>query len=89
MAMAGLGSVTSIPFGVGWFLTPKVALAFVAGVVGSAPIVPAASRWCEAAWRHRPSTIEAAATAALALVFAAAALQIAGRSYDPFIYFRF
>ena len=87
-AMAGLGTVTSMPFGIGWFLTPKVALAFAAGLVGSAPIVPAVSRWCEGALR-RPWTIEAAATAALALVFVAAVLQIAGRSYDPFIYFRF
>jgi alginate O-acetyltransferase complex protein AlgI len=31
----------------------------------------------------------AAATAALALVLVASILQIAGRSYDPFIYFRF
>jgi alginate O-acetyltransferase complex protein AlgI len=88
-AMAGLGTPTSIPFGIGWFLTPKVALAFAAGVVGSAPIVPAVSRWCEGAFRRRPWTIEAAATAALALVFVTAVLQIAGRSYDPFIYFRF
>jgi alginate O-acetyltransferase complex protein AlgI len=89
MAMSGLGTATSIPFGIGWFLTPKVALAFAAGVVGSAPVVPTVSRWCEDAFRRRPWTIEGAATAALALVFLVSVLQIAGRSYDPFIYFRF
>jgi alginate O-acetyltransferase complex protein AlgI len=88
-AMAGLGTTTSIPFAIGWFFTPKVALAFAAGVVGSAPLVPWLSQWVEGVFRPRFWAIDAAATAVLVAVFAASVLQIAGRSYDPFIYFRF
>jgi alginate O-acetyltransferase complex protein AlgI len=93
-AMAGLYPPGITPFGVAWFLTPEVSLALIAGVIGSAPAIPALIRVVEtpapsAAEGPRRWLAEAAATAALALVFAASILQIAGRSYDPFIYFRF
>ena len=81
------------PFDVAWFLTPEVSLALAAGVVGSTPIVPAL---VHAADRHALSDVEgpgwlvgAAATAALMAVLFASILQIAGRTYNPFIYFRF
>jgi alginate O-acetyltransferase complex protein AlgI len=85
-AMAGVQPATVTPFGVGWFLTPEVLLALGVGTVGSAPIVPALTRFAGPA-PIRPTGV--AATAALVLVLAASILQIAGRSYDPFIYFRF
>ncbi len=88
-AMAGLTTAASPPFAVGWFLTPKVALALAAGMIGATPIVPLLARRLEAAVPARLWTVEAAATAVLALVFLSSVLQIAGRSYDPFIYFRF
>jgi len=85
-AMAGAAAPGIKPFESAWFLTPKVALALAAGAIGSAPIVPSIARFVD---RSRGWLAEAAATAALAAVLAASILQIAGRSYDPFIYFRF
>jgi alginate O-acetyltransferase complex protein AlgI len=93
-AMAGVPPVGVTPFAVGWFLTPEVVLALVAGTIGSAPLVPALIRLAgrpalSEVEGARNRLAEAAATAALVLVLAASILQIAGRSYDPFIYFRF
>jgi alginate O-acetyltransferase complex protein AlgI len=85
-AMAGTHAPGIKPFDVTWFLTPEVSLALVAGTIGSVPIVPALVR---RGGDSRGWLAEAAASAALALVLAASILQIAGRSYDPFIYFRF
>jgi alginate O-acetyltransferase complex protein AlgI len=85
-AMAGATAPGVKPFDAAWFLTPKVALAIFAGVIGSAPVFKAAAieRLASRGW-----LAEAAATGALVAVLAASILQIAGRSYDPFIYFRF
>ena len=85
-AMAGASAPGVTPFDVAWFLTPKVALAIFAGAIGSAPVfqVTAFERQAARGW-----LAEVAASAALAAVLAASILQIAGRSYDPFIYFRF
>jgi alginate O-acetyltransferase complex protein AlgI len=86
-AMAGAQAPGVKPFDVAWFLTPEVALALTAGVIGSAPVVPALVRRVErldARW-----LVDAAATAALMAMLFVSILQIAGRSYDPFIYFRF
>jgi alginate O-acetyltransferase complex protein AlgI len=85
-AMAGAATPGVKPFDAAWFLTPKVALAIVAGMIGSAPVFRAAAI---ERLRSRGWVAEAAATAALVAVLAASILQIAGRSYDPFIYFRF
>ena len=85
-AMAGAAAPGIKPFESAWFLTPKVALALAAGTIGSTPIVPSIARFVG---RSRGWLAEGAATAALAAVLAASILQIAGRSYDPFIYFRF
>lgn len=85
-AMAGATAPGVKPFDAAWFLTPKVALAIVAGAIGSAPVFHAGEieRRTPRGW-----LVEAAATTALIAVLAASILQIAGRSYDPFIYFRF
>ena len=85
-AMAGVSAPGVRPFDVAWFLTPEVSLALAAGVLGSAPVVPALTRAVD---RSRGWLADATATAALGLVLVASILQIAGRSYDPFIYFRF
>jgi alginate O-acetyltransferase complex protein AlgI len=94
-ALAGAGGSEPSPYALGWFLTPEVALALVAGVIGSAPLVPALGRWRDrvaaasapSAWR--PWLLDAAGTALLMLVFAAAIMQVAALTYNPFIYFRF
>jgi alginate O-acetyltransferase complex protein AlgI len=85
-AMAGATAPGLKPFDAAWFLTPKVAIAIVAGAIGSAPVFHAfqIERRTRRGW-----LADAAATAALFAVLSASILQIAGRSYDPFIYFRF
>jgi alginate O-acetyltransferase complex protein AlgI len=89
-AMAGTTAPGIKPFDAAWFLTPKVVFAMLAGAIGSTPVVrgvrttPALREVERRGWM-----VEGAATAALAGVLAASILQIAGRSYDPFIYFRF
>jgi hypothetical protein len=54
------------------------------------PVVQAAARTADAI---EPATrrwaLELSATAALLAVFVASLLQVAARSYNPFIYFRF
>jgi alginate O-acetyltransferase complex protein AlgI len=88
-AMAGVSAPGVKPFDVAWFLTPEVWLALAAGVVGAAPVVPAMSSFVSGPGYRRGWHVDAAATAALMLMLVASILQIAGRSYDPFIYFRF
>jgi len=57
------------------------------------PIVPALARWRDArAASAQPSavwTLDFAGTAALLLFLVASILQVAARTYNPFIYFRF
>jgi alginate O-acetyltransferase complex protein AlgI len=84
-AMAGAAAPGAKPFDAAWFLTPKVAVAILLGTIGSAPVVRALSDRATV----RGALTDAAATAALLAVLVASILQIAGRSYDPFIYFRF
>ena len=93
-AMAGLNHAAPTPFTPGWYLTPQLWLALVAGAVGSAPLVPALGRWRERRLAARPSAGAATAfglagTSALVVLTLASILQIAARTYSPFIYFRF
>ena len=93
-AMAGRGATAPTPFAVQWYLTPALRLALAAGVIGSLPIGPALARWRErtvagaedsgASWGFA-----AASASAIALVLVASIVQIAARTYNPFIYFRF
>jgi len=93
-AMAGLGPALPTAYTVAWYLTPELWLALVAGVIGSTPIVPALGRW-RARWVESgprfafASGLAALNTAALMLLLAASIMQIAARTYNPFIYFRF
>jgi alginate O-acetyltransferase complex protein AlgI len=89
-AMFGLGDGQMPAVRLTWFLTPEVRIALVAGIVGSMPVIPALKEAAErAASSWRGWAAEAAGTLALIAVFAAALLQVAARSYNPFIYFRF
>lgn len=83
-AMAGLSPAVPTPFTVQWYLTPELWLALAAGVVGSMPWVPALARDRESSW-----TLDLASTAALVALLAASIMQMAARTYNPFIYFRF
>jgi alginate O-acetyltransferase complex protein AlgI len=85
-AMAGLGPSLPTPFAVSWHLTPEVAIALTAGVIGSMPIVP----WLARRPRHAPTAgFGWTSVAALSLILLASVLQMAARSYSPFIYFQF
>jgi alginate O-acetyltransferase complex protein AlgI len=92
-ALAGRAADEPTPFTVGWYLTPAIWLAIGAGVIGSYPVGPAL-----AAWHDRvpegpggsPSRRMALLnTGLVAIVLVAAIVQIAARTYNPFIYFRF
>jgi alginate O-acetyltransferase complex protein AlgI len=80
------GLVTPAPttFTVQWYLTREVWLAIVAGVIGSMPWLPALARR-----EPRGRTWPALATASLMALLVAAVMQMAARTYNPFIYFRF
>jgi alginate O-acetyltransferase complex protein AlgI len=89
-AMAGLNAAAISPFTVQWYLTPEVTLALAAGVVGSTPVVPALRGSLDNV-RALPSrtALDLISTTALMAILFASILQIAARSYNPFIYFRF
>jgi hypothetical protein len=53
-------------------------------VIGSVPWIPALARDREPSW-----TFGLASTAALVALLAACVMQMAARTYNPFIYFRF
>jgi alginate O-acetyltransferase complex protein AlgI len=90
-AMFGLADATQpTPFTLAFYLTPELWLALVAGVIGSTPIVPALARWREAlANRWRAAGLDVMATTVLMLILVASIMQMAARTYNPFIYFRF
>ena len=83
-ALAGLSVAMPTPFTVQWYLTPELWLALGAGAIGSMPWIPAIARDREPSW-----TIGLASTAALVALLAACVMQMAARTYNPFIYFRF
>ena len=92
-ALGGRPAAAPTPFEVGWFTTPVLWLALAAATVGSMPVGPALERWLVAPHRSgeaRASTAVAlASTGALSLVLLASIMQVAARTYNPFIYFRF
>ncbi len=89
-AMGGLGPAAATPLTLAYYLTPELALALAAGIVGSMPIVPALARWhasLSGAWR--PFGLDTAATLSLMTILCASLMQLAANTYSPFIYFRF
>ena len=85
-AMAGLTAPAATPFTVGWYLTPELWLALAAGAIGSVPWVPLVRAQLET--RHT-MLLPLVNTAALMALLLASILQLAARTYNPFIYFRF
>lgn len=89
-AMAGLGSAEATPFLATWYLTPELYLALIVGSVGSLPVGPRLTAW-RARCQQRAASwgIAAASVAVTVLILVASVVQIAARTYNPFIYFRF
>jgi alginate O-acetyltransferase complex protein AlgI len=92
-SLAGLTVAAPTPFLVTWYLTPELCLALAAGCIGSMPVVPALARWRDAAGDPPRSRIgwglDLAGTAMLVVFLVASIMQVAARTYNPFIYFRF
>jgi alginate O-acetyltransferase complex protein AlgI len=91
-AMVGARIATPGIYTLSWYLTPDVSIALVAGAIGSTPIVPALAAWqgrVAQAGQRLALALPPASTAALAALLLASIMQIAARTYNPFIYFRF
>jgi len=89
-AMAGFTNAAPTPYTVQWYLTPELWLALGAGAVGSTPWVPALAERCARAERPgMPWGVSLLGTATLMALLVASILQVAARTYNPFIYFRF
>jgi alginate O-acetyltransferase complex protein AlgI len=91
-AMAGWGAAEPTPYAPAYYLTPELWLALAAGVVAATPVLPAISRWrarAEAAASGPRLAWALGETAALGLLMLASVMQVAARTYNPFIYFRF
>jgi alginate O-acetyltransferase complex protein AlgI len=96
-AMAGLGPGTGLAHHPAVYIDTQVVLAMIAGVVGSAPILPHLGRHLTAVvvrgsgpvgvlLRHGLAIAE---VASLFLLFWSSAMLLAAGTYNPFIYFRF
>jgi alginate O-acetyltransferase complex protein AlgI len=93
-ALVGLSPAAPVPFAVAWFLTPELWLALAAGAIGSTPWLPSVGAHLERLFerRGRPAiewTVGFASTASLVALLVASIMQMAARTYNPFIYFRF
>jgi alginate O-acetyltransferase complex protein AlgI len=92
-ALAGLTAAAPSPYTVQWYLTPELWLALLAGALGSTPWVPALadrlSRSTAPGVARGASLAGVAAVFALVAILLASVMQMAARTYNPFIYFRF
>ena len=71
------------------FLDRPLVIAIAAGIVGSAPWMRPILAWYGARERRGAWALEASALLGLAAIVVLASLELAGGSYNPFIYFRF
>jgi alginate O-acetyltransferase complex protein AlgI len=92
-ALAGRPATAPTPFSVEWYVTPAISIALIAGAIGSMPIGPAIAASRERAARASEGrsafAFATAGAITMALVLVASIVQIAARTYNPFIYFRF
>jgi alginate O-acetyltransferase complex protein AlgI len=89
-ALCGATEAVSPPLTFQWYLTPELMLALAAGIAGSAPLVPALGASLERGPAPgRARLVDLASAVALGGIFFASILQLAARTYNPFIYFRF
>jgi len=90
-AMAGATTAAPTAYTVWWYLTPELWLALAAGAIGSTPWVPALAGWLAG---RRPEGgpgwgVALVGSATLAALLLASIMNVAARTYNPFIYFRF
>jgi alginate O-acetyltransferase complex protein AlgI len=85
-SLAGLTAAAPTPYTVGWYLTPELMLALVAGAIGSAPWVPALAAAID---DGRSWTLALVNNAVMMALLVLSIMSMAARTYNPFIYFRF
>ena len=88
-AMAGLSPAAPTALSVQWYLTPELWLALIAGAIGSTPWVPALAARIDRDGGPLRVATSLASTAMLVALLVASIMQMAARTYNPFIYFRF
>ena len=89
-ALGGGSPALPTPYTVHWYLTSEVWLVIIAGLIGSTPWVPALAAWSSRSPQSpRGRAMSLASTATLIALLFASILQVAARTYNPFIYFRF
>jgi alginate O-acetyltransferase complex protein AlgI len=88
-SMAGRSGATGGVAEAIYSLEPLQALAFVAGLIGSAAWGDGLRRWRPTLTASESGSLNFARVAACLLVFAASVLALAAGTYNPFIYFRF
>jgi alginate O-acetyltransferase complex protein AlgI len=94
--MAGLHSGES-PYSVLWFVTPDVAIAMLAGVLLSAPVLLFAGEWLDrfladcrpALVKRLVPTLAMARVVGLMFMVFLCSMSLASGTHNPFIYFRF
>jgi alginate O-acetyltransferase complex protein AlgI len=94
--LVGIAAGDGLHYSAASYLSPMFVLAFAAGVVASAPVLPAVVGWWERraaapgaarmGWNFAGGLVGAATLLAMLL---ASALQLSNASHNPFIYFRF
>lgn len=96
-AMAGFGPGAGLAYHPALYVDTQVILALIAGVVGSAPVLPlcerlraavlgAASNPMQVLLRHGLALTD---VTTLSLLFVTSAMLLAAGTHNPFIYFRF
>ena len=89
-ALAGLSPAAQTMYSVQWYLTPELWIALVAGLIGSTPWVLALAARVPSAERSPIAwSVSLLSTATLVALLLASIMQMAARTYNPFIYFRF
>ena len=93
-AMAGQTPSAPTPYLVSWHLTPELWMALVTAVIAAMPVGPTLAAWRERVVNdtRQPAVAWGAAAisvVSLPLVLALSIVQVAARTYNPFIYFRF
>ena len=96
-AMAGLGKGAGLEYHVWLYVDSQLVLALLAGVIGSAPLLPLLIRARDRVVSRAPGLLASGLNAGFALVdlaghsllLLASAMLLAAGTHNPFIYFRF
>ena len=95
--MAGLGRGAGLAYHPALYIDTQVVLALIAGIIGSAPVLPLLGRLQASVLAPAPGRVRlllrnglaVTELATLSLLFLTSAMLLAAGTYNPFIYFRF